>query len=155
MGDSAGGNLCLGLARYLGELSERSQREEIKKIGQVGGMILYSVRRAVPLSTLLLTSYIAMVRYDLFRQIMHHQRRLCASSLVTSETNTDTSRVGLPVRVRRLWRALTRTTLSHAPGFAVLFPLASHFRRFPSVPSSQGRRDKGVHPDGHRGDLVR
>ncbi|KAI5448890.1 hypothetical protein NCC49_006028 [Naganishia albida] len=42
MGDSAGGNLCLGLSRYLGELAERSQREEIKKIGQVGGMILYS-----------------------------------------------------------------------------------------------------------------
>jgi hypothetical protein len=43
MGDSAGGNLALGLARYLAELAERSTRKEVKEIGQVGGMILYSV----------------------------------------------------------------------------------------------------------------
>lgn len=43
MGDSAGGNLALGLARYLAELADRSGRKEIKEIGQVGGMILYSV----------------------------------------------------------------------------------------------------------------
>jgi hypothetical protein len=45
MGDSAGGNLALGLARYLAELSDWSTRKEIKQIGQVGGMILHSVSR--------------------------------------------------------------------------------------------------------------
>ncbi|KAJ9115381.1 hypothetical protein QFC22_005136 [Naganishia vaughanmartiniae] len=42
MGDSAGGNLALALARYLGELAERGVSERTKNIGQVGGMILYS-----------------------------------------------------------------------------------------------------------------
>ncbi|KAJ9091609.1 hypothetical protein QFC21_007149 [Naganishia friedmannii] len=42
MGDSAGGNLALALARYLGELAERGGSERTKNIGQVGGMILYS-----------------------------------------------------------------------------------------------------------------
>ncbi|GHJ83602.1 hypothetical protein NliqN6_0004 [Naganishia liquefaciens] len=42
MGDSAGGNLALGLARYLAELADRSERKDLKEIGQVGGMILYS-----------------------------------------------------------------------------------------------------------------
>jgi acetyl esterase/lipase len=38
MGDSAGGSTCLSLARYLGEL----EREK-KGLGQLGGMILFSV----------------------------------------------------------------------------------------------------------------
>lgn len=38
-GDSAGGNLCLALARYLADL----KRERGKDLGQPGGMLLFSV----------------------------------------------------------------------------------------------------------------
>lgn len=38
MGDSAGGNTALGLARYLGELDR-----EKRGVGQVGGLVLFSV----------------------------------------------------------------------------------------------------------------
>lgn len=77
MGDSAGGNLCLGLSRYLGELAERSQREEIKKIGQVGGMILHSVSYLSFRSFGELTAPLAVVRHDVLRCIMHHERQIC------------------------------------------------------------------------------
>ena len=38
MGDSAGGSTCLSLARYLGELDR-----EKRGLGQLGGMVLFSV----------------------------------------------------------------------------------------------------------------
>jgi acetyl esterase/lipase len=46
MGDSAGGNLCLALTRYLAELAasrEDDKREgQGKGVGQPGGMVLFS-----------------------------------------------------------------------------------------------------------------
>jgi len=44
MGDSAGGNLCLALARYLAELAAMAARDDDKgqELGQPGGMVLFS-----------------------------------------------------------------------------------------------------------------
>jgi hypothetical protein len=43
MGDSAGGNTALGLARYLGELQKQQGESGRKEVGMVGGLILFSV----------------------------------------------------------------------------------------------------------------
>jgi acetyl esterase/lipase len=45
MGDSAGGNTALGLARYLGELQKQQGESGTKEVGMVGGLILFSVSR--------------------------------------------------------------------------------------------------------------
>lgn len=45
MGDSAGGNTALGLARYLGELQKQQGESGRKEVGMVGGLILFSVSR--------------------------------------------------------------------------------------------------------------
>ncbi|KAH8080115.1 Alpha/Beta hydrolase protein [Filobasidium floriforme] len=42
MGDSAGGNTALGLARYLGELQKQQGESGRKEVGMVGGLILFS-----------------------------------------------------------------------------------------------------------------
>jgi hypothetical protein len=77
MGDSAGGNLALGLARYLAELAERSTRKEVKEIGQVGGMILYSVSLRIPTFCVFgADGLVAMVRYDILIPLMHRQRQI-------------------------------------------------------------------------------
>ncbi len=45
MGDSAGANLCLALARYLNDLKLAEKGEDL---GQPGGMILFSVSEGFP-----------------------------------------------------------------------------------------------------------
>lgn len=47
MGDSAGGGCSVGLARYLGDLEKHRQRKGEESVGQVGGMILFSVSEAL------------------------------------------------------------------------------------------------------------